>query len=132
MISASSKQRTTWKMASTARMCDKKAFPRPAPVEAPRVKPAISYMVRWAGTRDLGLYFSQSQSYLSSGTITRDSSGSMVAKGKFYKGQLCSTEWNVGAYGRVSKGALGDSLEESRLSHVCKSDLKIVRPASNI
>jgi len=42
MISASSKQRTTWKIASTARMCDRKALPNPAPVEAPRVKPAIS------------------------------------------------------------------------------------------
>ena len=42
IISASSKHRTTWKMASTARMCERKAFPRPAPVEAPRVRPAIS------------------------------------------------------------------------------------------
>jgi len=55
IISASSKQRTTWKMASTARMCDKKELPRPAPVEAPRVRPAISYTVKLAGTCDLGL-----------------------------------------------------------------------------
>lgn len=42
----------------------------------------MSVIVRLAGTRDFGLYFSQSQSYRSSGTMTRDSSGSIVAKGK--------------------------------------------------
>lgn len=35
MTSESSNARTTWKMPSTARTCDKKALPRPAPVDAP-------------------------------------------------------------------------------------------------
>jgi hypothetical protein len=55
MTSASSKARTTWKIPSTARTCDKKAFPRPAPVEAPAVRPAISIQVRNAGISVLGL-----------------------------------------------------------------------------
>ena len=42
IISASSKHRTTWKMASTALICDRKALPKPAPVEDPLVKPAMS------------------------------------------------------------------------------------------
>lgn len=42
IISASSKQRTTWKIASTALIWERKALPSPAPVDAPRVKPAIS------------------------------------------------------------------------------------------
>jgi hypothetical protein len=43
----------------------------------------MSKTVRLAGTFDLGLYFSQSQSNLSSGTMTLASSGSIVAYGKF-------------------------------------------------
>lgn len=35
MTSASSNARTTWKMPSTARTCERNAFPRPAPVDAP-------------------------------------------------------------------------------------------------
>jgi hypothetical protein len=59
----------------------KNAFPRPAPVEAPRVKPAISTTVSVAGTLDLGLYRSHSLSNLCEGTTTIASSGSMVANG---------------------------------------------------
>ena len=43
------------------------------------VKPAISIQVRTAGTRDAGLYKSQSQSKRASGTNTRASSGFIVA-----------------------------------------------------
>jgi hypothetical protein len=35
VTSASSNARTTWKIPSTARTWDRKAFPRPSPVEAP-------------------------------------------------------------------------------------------------
>lgn len=55
VTSASSNARTTWKMPSTARTCDKKALPRPAPVEAPAVKPAMSMHVKKAGTLLAGL-----------------------------------------------------------------------------
>ena len=55
MTSASSNARTHWKIPSTARTWDKKAFPSPAPVEAPAVRPAISIQVKNAGTWDFGL-----------------------------------------------------------------------------
>ena len=53
-------------------------------MDAPRVSPAMSKTVRLAGTRDFGLNLSLSQSKRASGTMTRASSGSMVAYGKFY------------------------------------------------
>ena len=37
-------------MASQALMCDKKAFPKPCPSEAPLTKPAISVTFKKAGT----------------------------------------------------------------------------------
>ena len=37
-------------MASQALMCDKKALPRPSPVEAPLTRPAMSVTLRKAGT----------------------------------------------------------------------------------
>ena len=55
MTSASSNARMTWKMPSTARTLARKLLPRPAPVEAPLVRPAMSTQVRKAGTTDLGL-----------------------------------------------------------------------------
>lgn len=64
MTSASSNARTTWKMASTARTCDRKALPRPAPVEAPaRVRQVTRQSGREGGAdherhkdRDRGTY----------------------------------------------------------------------------
>lgn len=47
------------------------------------VRPAISIQVRKAGTRDAGLYISQSHSKRVSGTGIRASSGLIVAYGKF-------------------------------------------------
>jgi hypothetical protein len=79
MTSASSNARTTWKMPSTALTCDKNAFPSPAPVDAPAVNPAISMQVKCAGTRDAGLYRSQSHSKRASGTGILASSGLIVA-----------------------------------------------------
>ncbi len=55
MTSASSNARTTWKMPSTERTWERKALPRPAPVEAPAVRPAMSMQVRKAGMREAGL-----------------------------------------------------------------------------
>jgi hypothetical protein len=46
------------------------------------VRPAISIQVRKAGTREAGLYRSQSQSKRASGTGIRASSGLIVAYGK--------------------------------------------------
>ena len=41
-MSLSSKQRTTWTIASTSRMCCRNLLPRPSPFEAPRTRPAMS------------------------------------------------------------------------------------------
>lgn len=50
VMSGSSKVRHTWKIPSTAAMCDKKALPRPSPSAAPRTKPAMSTTSKNAGT----------------------------------------------------------------------------------
>lgn len=42
----SSKVRTTWKMASVAEMCERKAFPRPSPLEAPCKERSSTYNTR--------------------------------------------------------------------------------------
>lgn len=59
-------------------------------------------MVRCAGTFDFGWYFSQSQSNLSSGTMTRDSSGSMVANGKFWMSGQCCVKRGTGGMRRTA------------------------------
>ena len=51
----SSKARVMWKIASTERICERKALPSPAPVDAPRTRPAMSVTVSTAGTSLLGL-----------------------------------------------------------------------------
>ena len=42
VIFASSKQRTTWTIASHSRTCDKNLLPKPSPLDAPLTRPAIS------------------------------------------------------------------------------------------
>eukprot|EP01139_Manchomonas_bermudensis_P014407 Amastigsp_a508459_1135.p2 type:complete len:208 gc:universal Amastigsp_a508459_1135:291-914(+) len=42
VIASSSKARTTWKMPSTSEMCERNWLPRPAPVDAPAMSPAMS------------------------------------------------------------------------------------------
>ena len=102
--------RQTWKIPSTARMCDKNAFPNPSPALAPRTSPAMSLISRKAeicadpnpglpgqqysfpalhtriSTSLLGLKHSVNQLKRSSGTFTRASFGLMVQKGKFSAG----------------------------------------------
>mmetsp|Transcript_27168 Transcript_27168/g.90917 ORF Transcript_27168/g.90917 Transcript_27168/m.90917 type:complete len:243 (+) Transcript_27168:889-1617(+) len=87
-VSFSSKTRTMWKIASVARMCERKALPRPSPSCAFFTSPAMSTTVSQAGTLLAGWYFSQSTSKRSSGTRTRDVVGSMVQNGKFSAGTL--------------------------------------------
>ncbi len=50
ITSPSSKQRTTWMMASVSRMFVRNLFPRPSPSEAPLTRPAMSTKVTVAGT----------------------------------------------------------------------------------
>mmetsp|Transcript_10567 Transcript_10567/g.35030 ORF Transcript_10567/g.35030 Transcript_10567/m.35030 type:complete len:232 (-) Transcript_10567:395-1090(-) len=49
VTSAESNARTTWKRPSTAWICDRKALPKPAPSDAPRIRPAMSTSCRYAG-----------------------------------------------------------------------------------
>ena len=49
-MSLSSKQRTTWTIASTSRMCWRNLLPRPSPFDAPRTRPAMSTNSIAAGT----------------------------------------------------------------------------------
>ncbi len=50
VMSPSSKQRTTWAMASHSRILARNWLPRPSPCEAPRTRPAMSTKVRRVGT----------------------------------------------------------------------------------
>ena len=75
-------------MPSTALMWERNAFPKPAPVDAPFINPAMSVMERTAGTLLFGLWCWTSHSQRSSGTETLASLGSIVQKGKFSAGTL--------------------------------------------
>ena len=57
-IFPSSKQRTTWTIASTSRMFARNWFPRPSPLEAPFTRPAISTNSIAAGITFFEWYFS--------------------------------------------------------------------------
>ena len=81
VTSPSSKQRTTWTMASVSRMLARKALPRPSPLLAPRTRPAMSTNSWEAGRIRWGVTISASRSSRSSGTSTTPVLGSMVQKG---------------------------------------------------
>ena len=49
VMSPSSKQRTTWAMASHSQILARNWFPRPSPFDAPRTRPAISTKVSRVG-----------------------------------------------------------------------------------
>ena len=79
----SSKQRSTWIMASVSRMLDKNLLPSPSPLLAPFTKPAMSTISTTAGTTLAGLSISTSLFRRSSGTVITPTLGSIVQKGKF-------------------------------------------------
>ena len=81
MMFSSSKQRTTWMMASVRRMFSRNLFPRPAPWLAPLTRPAMSTNSMTAGVFLSGRYISASLSSRASGTATTPTLGSMVQKG---------------------------------------------------
>ena len=78
---SSSKQRTTFKMASHSRMLLKNWLPSPSPLLAPSTSPAMSTNSMAVGTTDLGLMVCTSASWRGSGTGTTPTLGSMVQKG---------------------------------------------------
>ena len=68
-------------MPSVAMMLLKNAFPKPAPEDAPRTKPAMSVTLRNAGYSLAGFHMETNRSYRASGTGHRASFGSMVQNG---------------------------------------------------
>ena len=78
---ASSKQRTTWVMASVSRIFAKNWFPRPSPLDAPATKPAISTNSTAAGRMRSGFTISAKAARRGSGTSTTPTLGSIVQKG---------------------------------------------------
>ena len=77
----SSKQRTTWTIASTSRIFARNWFPRPSPLEAPFTSPAISTNSIVAGTIFAESYISDSTLRRWSGTATIPIFGSIVQNG---------------------------------------------------
>ena len=77
----SSKQRTTWAMASVSRMLAKNLLPKPSPLEAPATRPAMSTISTMAGWVFCGLTMSTKACMRVSGTSTMPTLGSMVQKG---------------------------------------------------
>ena len=78
---ASSKQRTTWTIASTSRMFAKNWFPSPSPFDAPFTRPAISTNSITAGVVFAEWYISVKSFSRSSGTATTPTFGSIVQNG---------------------------------------------------
>ena len=60
MMSPCSKQRTTWVIASTSRMCARNLLPSPSPLAAPATRPAISTNSTAVGMTFCGLTISDS------------------------------------------------------------------------
>ena len=82
MTSSSSKQRTTWTIASTSRMLARNLLPRPSPWLAPFTRPAISTNSTRVGTSSFELEMAESLAKRGSGTATTPTLGSIVQKGK--------------------------------------------------
>src|SRR5476651_114618 len=80
---SSTKQRTTWAMASVSRMLARNLLPRPSPFEAPATRPAMSTNSMVVGRMRFGLTMAARASRRGSGIGTIPVFGSMVQKGKF-------------------------------------------------
>ncbi|MNV73519.1 hypothetical protein D3C71_1666780 [compost metagenome] len=78
---SSSKQRTTFTVASVSRMWARNLLPRPSPVLAPATRPAMSTNSTMAGTMRSGVMMSASCCRRGSGTSTTPVLGSMVQNG---------------------------------------------------
>ena len=80
---SSSKQRSTWMIASVSRILARNLFPSPSPLLAPFTSPAISTISTVVGTIRWGCTSSASAFRRSSGTVITPTFGSIVQKGKF-------------------------------------------------
>ena len=81
VTSESSKQRSTWAMASTSRMLARNWLPSPSPFDAPLTRPAMSTNSSWVLMILAELAIAASLSSRGSGTATRPTLGSMVQNG---------------------------------------------------
>ena len=81
ITSGSSKQRTTWMIASTSRMCDRNLLPSPWPSLAPFTMPAMSTSLSAAGITFFVGIRAVIRLSRSSGTLTMPSLGSIVQNG---------------------------------------------------
>ncbi len=81
VTSSSSKQRTTWAMASVSRMLARNWLPRPSPFDAPATSPAMSTNSMVVGTTRSGETMAAMRASRSSGTGTTPTLGSMVQNG---------------------------------------------------
>ena len=79
--SASSKQRTTWRIASVSRMWARNWLPSPSPLEAPATSPAMSTNSTIAGSTRSEWTIASSAASLGSGTGTTPRFGSIVQNG---------------------------------------------------
>jgi hypothetical protein len=80
-MSSSSKQRSTWTIASTSRMLPRNWLPRPSPLLAPFTRPAISTKPSWVGITLALPPILASASRRPSGTATWPTFGSIVQNG---------------------------------------------------
>ena len=78
---SSSKQRTTWAIASVSRMLARNWLPRPSPFDAPATRPAMSTNSTTAGITLSGFAIAASAANRGSGTSTMPTLGSIVQKG---------------------------------------------------
>ena len=79
---SSSKQRSTWIMASVSRIFAKNLLPNPSPLLAPFTSPAMSTISTVVGTMRSGCTSSANLLRRSSGTVITPTFGSIVQKGK--------------------------------------------------
>ena len=104
VTSSSSKQRSTWAIASHSRMLAKNWLPNPSPLEAPFTRPAMSTNVICAGNICLEPAIAASLSNRTSGTDTTPVFGSIVQNGKF---AACAAAVLVSALKSVDLPTLG-------------------------
>jgi len=104
VTSPSTKQRSTWAMASTSRILARNWFPSPSPFDAPRTRPAISTKVIRVGMICFDPATAASLSSRGSGTATSPTLGSIVQKGKF---AACAAAVRVSALKSVDLPTFG-------------------------
>ena len=107
VTSSSSKQRTTWAMASTSRMLARNWLPSPSPFDAPRTRPAMSTKVSRVGTISADLASSASSSSRGSGTA-HDADVRLDGAERIVR--------------RLRRRGLGQRIEQRRLADIGQAD----------